>query len=457
MKRRPTTLLCATVLLTCAGCRNLLGIRDLEPHDAEVEPPADPDAATTSRWRIVIDGDGAGRLDVAGAGLPPGLSCPPRCEGDLASGQELLLTPHPEPGSHLAELTPDDGRARLPANQARIYIFGETEVRVRFLRLRHNLIFISSRTVSTDLGGVAAYDEVCRQLADDAELPTDDFIALLPSSTESWQVRLGAARGFVGLDGRPVADLLQELVLQNPILLTEHARLVAPDLLVFTGLDRAGRVTGSCQDWTSTNPSERIGVGVTWSGSPLALADGIASCGDQRPIYCAMRRSSTLMATVPHPGRLVFVSRGEADTAGGAAAADALCQSERPASRSGATFRALLARPGVLAAQALELAASYVRPDGQLLGTGFELTGGRLRTGIWQFADGELVPWRTPVLTGSGTSPETAGLPDETCLDWSSTTANVVIGRPISVHWWWSYSSTGCGPSGAFHLYCVEQ
>ncbi len=257
------------------------------------------------------------------------------------------------------------------------------------------------------------------------------------------------------MDGRPVADLLQDLVVQNPIMRTEHGHLGAPNLLVCTGLDRLGRITGSCRDWTLADSSERTGVGVAWLGPPLALGESTVDCGYERPIYCAMRRSSRLMATAPHPGRLLFVSRGEANSAGGVAAADALCQSERPASRVDATFRALLARPGVLAAQALELSASYVRPDGQLLGTGLELTGGRVRTGPWQFADGELVPWRTAVLTGSGTSPETSGTLDTTCLDWSSTEGDLIFGRPISAYQWWSDSSSGCG--GQFHLYCVEQ
>lgn len=128
--------------------------------------------------------------------------------------------------------------------------------------------------------------------------------------------------------------------------------------------------------------------------------------------------------------------------------------SEKPAGVASA--RALLATTTQPASAALDLGATYVRPDGQIVGTGQQIAdGARLGNGIWQAGDGTYFgdEW---IFTGSG-SPALAGTAATTCNDWTATdTGAGTFGIAAGILDYWDSGGTrGCGESR--RLYCVEE
>jgi len=107
----------------------------------------------------------------------------------------------------------------------------------------------------------------------------------------------------------------------------------------------------------------------------------------------------------------------------------------------------------------------YVRPDGQVVGSGAELLAGgagngTLQSGIWQ--------------AGNGTYPNDPSLPDDawtgqttltqagntasTCNDWTSTSSvsGIVGVYGTADSTWWSLITRPCTDTGS-RLYCIEQ
>src|SRR4029450_1969858 len=107
-------------------------------------------------------------------------------------------------------------------------------VTARFEPIDHNLVFVSSRqTIPTNLGSAAAYDGLCNQFATTAginDAAGDAYISFLSDSGSSALTRLGGARGFMRMDGQPVADdpmsMIAEGRLFYPMTFDEHAAVV---------------------------------------------------------------------------------------------------------------------------------------------------------------------------------------------------------------------------------------
>src|ERR1051325_9115317 len=73
---------------------------------------------------------------------------------------------------------------------------------------QNNVVFVTSLTyTTTQIGSIAGADSLCQAHATSVNLP-GIFKAWLSGSTSDASARLGAARGFVRIDGAPVADLL---------------------------------------------------------------------------------------------------------------------------------------------------------------------------------------------------------------------------------------------------------
>ena len=103
----------------------------------------------------------------------------------------------------------------------------------------------------------------------------------------------------------------------------------------------------------------------------------------------------------------------------------------------------------------------YVRPDGQVVGTGEQLIdtavlilADRLDSGIWQSGDGTY--FAATAWTGAGdltTVPSTS----TTCGDWSLTTGSGQFGNPsLTTFNYWGVGTITCD-SLFLRLYCVEQ
>jgi len=150
-------------------------------------------------------------------------------------------------------------------------------------------------------------------------------------------------------------------------------------------------------------------------------------------------------------GRKVWLSNTPF-AVGGGQTPDALCQAQRPTGV--ATAVALIARTDRAASSLLTPTTNYVRPDGTLVGTGAELIGNQLESGIWQSADGTYQP---NFLVWTGSSQITAmGTSDSTCANWTNPAlpAGIQGYEATMASNWWSSLPVSC--STAFFIYCLQ-
>jgi hypothetical protein len=88
---------------------------------------------------------------------------------------------------------------------------GTTTMKASFVPQTDNLAFVTSTGVPATLGASSNYDKQCNNAATAAGINNsagDAFIALVSSSTSDVKARIGNARGWQRLDGRPVMDTL---------------------------------------------------------------------------------------------------------------------------------------------------------------------------------------------------------------------------------------------------------
>lgn len=323
-----------------------------------------------------------------------------------------------------------------------------------------NLVFVSSQTYATTLGSAAAYDAQCNVLATAAGINngTDDaFIAWMSDSFSNAVGRLGAARGFVRVDGAPVADTVADLVagkLFHPILLDENGDTLFTAIAPMTGTAPNGTASGTnCGDWT--NPVANTTVGLLQAGPQAWTSFSIGSCGNVLRVYCFQKTQNAVVAPSPASGKRIFLST--TPFLPGSGDPDALCEAEKPAGTG--PVAALLATTSAAASSVLDPMASYVRPDGVAVGTGqaiVDVTQGSftpLVSGIWQLGDGSYfdgVVW-------TGSSAVGAVPTSDTCTDWTATTGDGSTGRSsFTQTGFWTNGSQTCD-SGFVRLYCVEQ
>jgi hypothetical protein len=169
--------------------------------------------------------------------------------------------------------------------------------------LKPNIIFVSS-TQTTGLidlpgmtaGGLAGGDRICAKLASAANLP-GTYVALLSASsggvTTNALSRVGAASGWVRVDGKPVANAITQFTtgLFNPPLLTETGVDVSNmGISVWTGTTKAGvfqnqcTIAGAVAPWSGQ--AGTVDFGFCNSTTPTALEVDVDSCQQMMRIYC---------------------------------------------------------------------------------------------------------------------------------------------------------------------------
>jgi cysteine-rich repeat protein len=165
-------------------------------------------------------------------------------------------------------------------------------------------VFVSSSRMSGAIGGIAAADATCQELAEKAGVQ-GIFRAWLSDGGESPQTRFQHGRPYVRLDKLPVADNLDALVkqgaLKNPIVVTEANVKLGPaggcddaSDKVWTNLRPNGMATGflTCGKWTTEDglPPASGGIGVahasdaTWTASECSLP-----CDALLRLYCVQQ------------------------------------------------------------------------------------------------------------------------------------------------------------------------
>jgi hypothetical protein len=333
-----------------------------------------------------------------------------------------------------------------------------------------NIVFVSSLTYNGNLGGLAGADQKCQSLATAAGLPQNTYRAWLSTSTVNAIDRLGSARGWVRVDGKPFADTKADITsgkIYHPIRVDETGVFVndISSLLVWTGTNSIGTVSGrTCSDWTTNNNAV---------GGDLGSCDGVGAtftlsnwvqCNNTRRLYCFGVDKNIPVTVIPVAGRMAFVTSATwTPEAGGLTAADALCQGEATSASLPGTFKALLATSTNSSQSRFQPIAPgslpWVRPDGVAIApTAAELfTLTFLNTAINQPADG-LSYYGYDGVWGGAWNLHTAGTSGSTCDNWTSTTGFEVLVGYAGFTYDSKVFATNYGTcNGSYHLYCLQE
>lgn len=334
-----------------------------------------------------------------------------------------------------------------------------------------NRVFVTSTLQNGNLGGLAGADAICAARATAASLP-GTYVAWLSTDTVDAVSRLGSARGFVRVDGKPfantVADMLANRIF-NPLRISETGADVTagefpevPAVTVYTGTLSSGQVAAgfNCSNFTDTSGNARRGAA---AGGPEAwTARQNSNCSSARRLYCfQVDHTGADLVPTPTLGKLAFVTSKSftPDPSEGIDGADTLCASQASTASLPGTYKALLATTSASAASRMTPALLYVRPDGIPIATGATLqAGGALDSGIWQRADGIYVPSAGDLTYTGAQTPAATGTLTSTCDNWTSTTSNgaVIGGTTFADPTWWNLASNGqCAQTLA--VYCLQQ
>jgi len=398
----------------------------------------------------------------------PGIDCGSACTA-LFSGPVALSARTDNGGGALfngwSESVPESACTGFQRSCS-ILMDHDQAVTANFAALDHNLVFVSSKAYPATLGGVSAYNVECNALASAAginDAAGSGYLAMMSdfgdeaSPSGDLLDRIGSARGWVRLDGLPVADAATDLIGPTPYyppVFTEQG--VSPGFmgggtLAWTGLGIDANGNDHCVRWTQASPNS-----VATSGTSNALrwsGEAVTPCDNLLPIYCiGTTRTQPLQSVPVYTGKRLWVTSTRYTP--GTSTPDQQCQSDRPAGVArGVAYIAYSDRP---ASAVLDPAALYVLSDGRAVGTGAQLIAGQLLVGPWLLADGTPVPAFDSVWVGAERARSSAGSLYTTCQDWTSNDAGLSG----------SAESTGYPQLGSFgntfpcsnasHLYCVE-
>ncbi|HEY2386981.1 MAG TPA: hypothetical protein VGK30_08475 [Candidatus Binatia bacterium] len=328
-----------------------------------------------------------------------------------------------------------------------------------------NRVFVTSSLHAANFGSAAQADTVCQAVATNEPL-AGTYVAWLSDGASLASSRLGAARGFVRMDGKPFADQVSDITagkILNTVHLTEQGNTVSGTTTpVWTGTNADGTLAAdTCLDWTSTGAGAAGLSGRTEGGVVSWTSRDSAACNATRRLYCFQTDFTTPLTFAPATGKVAFYTVGML-TPGpgiGIAAADTLCADEASAAGLAGTFQALLATSTASAISRFPGAAgnTYVRPDGIVVASGPTLAAGSaLQSGIWQHADGTYGA-NSNAWTGAN-DPSSTGTAASTCDDWMDATSTSGIGGAVTftdTTWWKGFTTGDCTKS--FRVYCLEE
>jgi len=330
-----------------------------------------------------------------------------------------------------------------------------------------NIVFITSVTFTGGaFGNLEAADKQCQSLATAAGLPNNTYRAWLSSSFANAIERLGTARGWVRVDGKPFADTIKDIVagkIFHPLMVDEKGHYY-PGLGVWTGTFSDGTVDSdghTCSDWT--RPDAIGGVGYNDGVAGVFTAYGDSACSVPHHLYCFGINNNVPVKVKPVVGRIAFVTRSAWIPEGGLEVADSICQAEASSASLSGNFKALLPTVGMSAAKRFDSGSGYlpwVRPDGVAIApTAAALfSADFLDTAINQTADGFLYFGDYGVWTG--TLPNTAGTETTTCNNWRNSHDTESAGGGTagftSQAKSFGNSVSLCSATG-MHLYCLQE
>lgn len=404
--------------------------------------------------------------------VPAGISCPGTCSATFAASDVTLLA-NTANGSDTIFTGWTDPLCPGPARGcARTLSAAPYAVTATFSPATANLIFTTMATYQTNLGGTAPYDSACNVVATAAGINNsagDAYVALISDDHSNVLTRLGAARGWVRLDGKPFADTKTALFTNNqvfyPIIFQEDGQPHNGNGLI-SGTNPDGTAApANCQNWTSTVDDGNIISCGDADGGPFAWTSGSGSrCGLAAPLIC-MGKAKSAAVSVPAPsgpGRKVWLTSTQF-MPNSTTTPDAQCQAARPAGVT--TAAAIISTTSRIAATVLDPATTYYRLDGVPVGTGADIAGVMpnvlnhpIASGIWQSEDGLYPIFNADAWTGSFAL-NVVGTAITTCGNWMDPTQGPALyGMPqqTSSEWWspFPFFTTPCNQS--MRLYCVQ-
>jgi hypothetical protein len=323
-----------------------------------------------------------------------------------------------------------------------------------------NYVFVTSTSARlADLGGVAGADAECNSLAAAQGLP-GTYVAWLSDVATAAPERLGSARGWVRVDGKPVADTVADLVagkLLHPILLTETGTAYTGQFGIFTTTNANGTLAGDCDNFTLTSGGA-VMTGIASATRDTWTQNMALDCDEVAPHYCFGVDRNEPLTYAPATGRRAFVTSATWPPSGGVTAADTACQAAADAQSLGGVWRALIATTTASAADRFDPGGGpWVRLDGiALASTGADLLSGENLDAPLNLTETMQYRGSNPAQTGA-TSTTALGASNSTCLDWSSSqstdTQRVGLLNSITLYFSTPIFQT-CNSGGS--LYCLE-
>ena len=281
---------------------------------------------------LEIELGGSGTGTIVGT---DGVQCSAGCSIEVPAGTAVTLRGLAAEGSWLAGWTgPCGGNF-----ECRFVADTDTVVRADF-GPQPNRIFLASTPFDGALGGVAAADATCAQLAESANLQ-GAFIAFLSAGGVDARDRLAGSRGWVRVDGAPVADTAQSLA-TGPIWFSPRLDELGTDMGM-VWVHRGAPSANNCVNWTSNLATENVAsVSSAW-GSVLATDVSMKTCDLPHQLLCIETGRNVPIAPYADDGKLAFVTAATWTSGAGRASADALCASEAQAAGETGAFLAALA------------------------------------------------------------------------------------------------------------------
>ncbi len=404
--------------------------------------------------------------------VPAGISCPGTCSATIAASS-VTLQARTTNGSDSVFTGWSDPQCAGPMRDCtRPLGASPLAITATFSSTTANLIFTTSATFQTNLGGTAPYDTACNTVATAAGLNNSGgnaYVAVISDTQSNVIARLGSARGWVRLDGKPFADTKNALFANNqvfyPILFQEDGQRHNGNGFI-TGTNPDGTAApANCQNWTSTTDDGTIVSCGDADGGPYAWTSGSGSyCGLAAPLICMGKAKSSVVSipAPPGPGRKIWLTSTQF-TPNATTTPDAQCQAARPAGVTAAA--AIISTTSRTADSVLDAATTYYRLDGVPVGTGADIDGVMpnvlnhpIASGIWQSEDGLYPIFNADGWTGS-TALNVLGTTAWTCGDWKDPTQGPALyGMPqvTSSEWWSPFTSFSAPCNQSMRLYCVQ-
>jgi hypothetical protein len=415
-------------------------------------------ATASGKYRLTVATTGNGTV----TSVQSGITCGTACSALFDAGPVTLQAHMKNGSSYLFSSWTGIGGCTGPLQNCTFTLGSSLSVGAVFTATTNNLIFVTQTTLPPNFGSASAYDSQCVQAAMAAGIwdgNANGYVAFTSDATSNAADRLGGARGWVRMDGRPFADTKTSLLTMgavlNSIRYNEQGGVVGNSESIMTGGDNSGVHVdhNDCESWTGTG---QMAVGNAEGGPTnwaTALFGEFGGCTSSYHLICMGTTKTAPLKQSPIAGKQIWLSNQYLGTQ----TPDQECQADKPASV--ATAHALVSYSNQPASAVLNLTANYLRPDGTLVGTGQQLAdAGALESGIWQFGNGTYPNSRTglEVLTGDQS---------DNCFDWAlplsgiSTMGLFDYGNGDS---WWLRTTDFCSSSANHNpfvgeaLYCVE-